>query len=193
MVSGSVHARASRGKNFGFCLSMEATPFFVCVCMHKIRPFTGLNRATPIDRLLLQAHEVLPLYCSMSGLLLWKVRALVLCYATTMFLKHVLVSINTYNAMHHHRFYTYKGLSTCISVSDWYLLSTPSYASSKKLCKLMCMEDPFLQIRSHISSGVSRTFRALGGHHSIYFHTVRPLSNALNIQWVSLLHVKFKA
>jgi len=71
-------------------------PCFVCVFMHKIQPFTGLQRATPIDRLLLQAPEVLPLQniCQLHmGLLLCKARALDL-YTTPTFSKHVLVPLN---------------------------------------------------------------------------------------------------
>ena len=68
-----------------FCIHMH-------VCMYKIWLFTGLHRAMPIDRLLLQARECYP--CSMSGLLLCKARALGLCNATPTFSKHILVPVN---------------------------------------------------------------------------------------------------
>ena len=49
---------------FGVCQCMEATPLFHMRFMRKIRSFTGLHRAMPVDRFLLQASGVLP--CSMS-------------------------------------------------------------------------------------------------------------------------------
>ena len=40
-------------------------------------------------------------------------------------------------------------VQTMVKFSDWYLIATPSY-DSLKLCKLICVEDPFSQIRSQL-------------------------------------------
>ena len=71
-------------------------PCFVCVCMHKIRSFTGLPRATPIDRLIAVAgtRSATLAVCQLQmGLLLCKAREVDLCTTPT-FSKHVLVPVN---------------------------------------------------------------------------------------------------
>jgi len=66
---------------------------FVCACTQKIRPFIGLHRATPINRLQLQVPGVLlPLhYVSFT---LYIACTLDLCKATPTFLKYILVPVN---------------------------------------------------------------------------------------------------
>ena len=69
-------------------------PYFVCECMHKIQPFTGLHRAIPsIDCFCRLRSATLVEFQLHTGLLLCKARVLDLCKATPTFLKHFLVPV----------------------------------------------------------------------------------------------------
>ena len=109
-------------------------PCFICVCtcMHKIRPFIGLHRATPIDRLLFQPPGCYPYNMSASHGI---IAAQSMCIRPVQSHSHLFearpgackLAGVTYSTMHH----TYWSIVIpLLVIADIYIATYLQYASS---------------------------------------------------------------